>query len=159
MSRDFGRDEVRALLGELGRRLEARGIRADVRLVGGAAVAFTGSTRRRTKDIDAAYAPAVAVEEVAAEMADELDLPGDWLNSSAAAWIPAGAAWTEINLDAPIDAKVASPETLLAMKLSAARDRDQPDIRHLIERLGIDRPEEAVRIAEELYGDDDVAYT
>ncbi|MBT2515459.1 hypothetical protein [Arthrobacter sp. ISL-30] len=80
-----------------------------------------------------------------------------WLNSSAAAWIPSGAKWIEIDLGAAIDAKVASPETLLAMKLSAARDRDQPDIRHLIRRLGIVRPEEAARIAEELYGDDDVA--
>ncbi|WP_125616703.1 DUF6036 family nucleotidyltransferase [Specibacter cremeus] len=157
--REFGYDEITALLAELGRRLEVRGVRADVRLVGGAAVAITGSRRRRTQDIDASYAPAADVDAVAAAMALELDLPANWLNSSAKAWIPRGAKWIELDLDAPIDVATASPETLLAMKLSAARERDEPDIRYLAGILGLTRPEEAARIAEELYGDDDVAYT
>lgn len=157
--REFDRDEIVELLRELGRRLEVRGVGAELRLVGGAALFFAGSARRRTKDIDASYAPVVDIEAVVAEMAQDLNLPEDWLNASATAWIPQGAKWIEIDLDAPLRLAVASPETLLAMKLSAARDRDLPDLQFLIHRLGLDGPEDAARIAEEMYGDDDVAYT
>lgn len=158
MTDDFGIEEIRALLAKLGTRLAARGIDGDIRIVGGAAIAFTGSTRRRTKDIDASYANPAEVEAVAREMAAEYGLPSDWINSSAAAWIPPGATWLEVDLDAPIHARAASAETLLAMKLSAARERDLPDIQYLAQKLHVG-PEEAARIAEDQYGDDDVAYT
>ena len=45
------------------------------------------------------------------------------------------------------------------MELSSARQRDMEDISFLVAALGIEDPNEAVRIAEELYGDDDVAYS
>lgn len=45
------------------------------------------------------------------------------------------------------------------MKLSFARQRDMEEISFLVAALGIEDPHEAVRIAEELYGDDDVAYS
>ena len=43
------------------------------------------------------------------------------------------------------------------MKLSSARQRDMEDISFLVAALGIEDPNEAVRIAEELYTDDDGA--
>lgn len=159
MSREFTGDEIRALLAELGRRLRDRGIDADLKLVGGAAVAFTGSHRRTTKDVDASYAPSEAVDAVAAEMADDLGLPQGWLNSPSTAWIPRNATWTEIDLDAPIRVQVATPETLLAMKLNRGEDRDLQDIRHLMLTLGISSPEAAAEIAASKYGDDDIAFT
>ncbi|MGP9787274.1 DUF6036 family nucleotidyltransferase [Glutamicibacter sp. 287] len=133
MSKDFTIDEIRELLGELGSRLRAKGITPTIRLVGGAAIAFTGNERRVTQDIDASYTPPADVERVVELMAQERNLPSGWLNSSATAFIPAGAKWVSINLGEGLEAYIASPETLLAMKLSSARDRDMPDLSFLLE--------------------------
>ncbi|MGP9782222.1 DUF6036 family nucleotidyltransferase [Glutamicibacter sp. AOP12-B1-11] len=159
MSKDFTVDEIRELLGELGARLCAKGITPTIRLVGGAAVAFMGNDRRVTQDIDASYTPQADVERVIASMAQERNLPSGWLNSSATAFIPAGAKWVSINLGDGLKAYIASPDTLLAMKLSSARDRDMLDISFLLEKLGIQNVDAATEIAAELYGDDDVAYS
>lgn len=159
MSKDFTSDEIRELLGELGARLRAKGINPTIRLVGGAAIAFTGNDRRVTQDIDASYTPQAEVERVIESMAQERNLPSGWLNSSATAFIPAGAKWVTINLGYGLKAYIASPETLLAMKLSSARERDMLDISFLLEKLGIQTVEAATKIAAELYGDDDVAYS
>ncbi|GAA3307123.1 hypothetical protein [Glutamicibacter nicotianae] len=53
MNKDFTLDEIRELLGELGARLQANGITAMIRMVGGAAIAFSGNDRRVTQNIDA----------------------------------------------------------------------------------------------------------
>ncbi len=49
------------LLQELGRRLQARGVHGDVKLVGGAALFLQGIGNRPTPDIDASYADKFAV--------------------------------------------------------------------------------------------------
>lgn len=51
---------------------------------------------------------------------------------------------------------VASREHVLAMKMIAARPgRDQDDLEHLFEHLGISTPEQAVEIIRRVYGDND----
>lgn len=159
MNKDFTLDEIRELLGELGERLQANGITATIRLVGGAAIAFSGNDRRVTQDIDAYYSPQADVERLIKSMAQERNLPSGWLNSSAAAFIPAGAKWVTVNLGQGFKAYIASPETRLAMKLKSARDRDILDISFLLEKLDIHSVDGATEITAELYGDDDVAYS
>jgi hypothetical protein len=48
-------------------------------------------------------------------------------------------------------ANVRASEHLLAMKLEAGRRSDVDDIRRLLDRLGIDEPEEAARIHAHLF--------
>lgn len=98
MNKDFTLDEIRELLGELGARLQANGITATIRMVGGVAIAFSGNDRRVTQDIDAHYSPQADVERLIKSMAQERNLPSGWLNSSAAAFIRAGAKWVTVNL-------------------------------------------------------------
>jgi len=143
---ELTRDDIRELLSEICARLENAGIQATVRLVGGAAMALSGRDRRVTVDIDASYAPVLAVDKIVRDIAQERGLPRNWMNSSAAAFIPSGARWQPIALGGGYRIDLATPRTLLAMKLSSAR------------QLEITDPHEAVEIAEELYGDDDVAY-
>ncbi|MFB9821791.1 DUF6036 family nucleotidyltransferase [Arthrobacter ramosus] len=45
--------QIRALLHELGRRLQARDVHGDIKLVGGAALILQGIGNRATADIDA----------------------------------------------------------------------------------------------------------
>lgn len=126
---------------------------------GGVAKALSGHSRRVTRDVDASYSATDTVEQIIAAIADERGLPTNWLNSSSVTFIPSGATWNEINLGDGRHVFVASLDTLLAMKLSFARQRDMEEISFLVAALGIEDPHEAVRIAEELYGDDDVAYS
>ncbi len=152
--RDLSPEEVRSLITELTRRLQDQGVDSDIRLVGGAAMIFYGS-RRMTQDIDASYSHTEEVEAVARQMAAEHNLPENWLNDSARAFIPDGAQWTAVP-SGPATVLVATDETLLAMKLAAERGKDILDLSLLASRLGITDPERIVDIAFDLYGEDSI---
>ncbi len=153
----FARDDVLGLLRELGARLERRGVRATVYVVGGAAMAIAFDTRRLTRDIDAIYSPAQTVSEVASEIAAERHLPADWLNQSARAFVPTPHDPGD-GIELPgLSLTTASPQHLLAMKLAAGRyGRDLDDLVVLFRQLGIRSPDEAVEIARTVYGDGSV---
>lgn len=154
MSRaELSADQVRALLQELSRRLEAQGIRGDIRLVGGAALILQGIAARTTTDIDASYADKDAVEGIVTQMAGEYGLAGDWLNSNSAAFVPDGASWVDLESLGGLTVRAADTRTLLAMKIAAEREKDIPDIARLLNELGITDPEDAVDLAYEKYGE------
>ena len=138
-----------ALDDELGR----SGVRAELFVVGGAAMALAYDARRATVDVDAAFLPAAEVREAARRVADELGLEPDWLNDGAKAFMrgkdPDQIAVFEGN---NLSVAAASPRYLLAMKLLAARvDRDQDDIRTLYELCGFTTAEEGMRLLETMY--------
>lgn len=54
-------DQILALLHELAHRLTARGIRSDIKLIGGAALTLQGVGNGPTADIDASYADMASV--------------------------------------------------------------------------------------------------
>ncbi|MEO7802960.1 MAG: DUF6036 family nucleotidyltransferase, partial [Actinomycetota bacterium] len=63
------RDEILRCLTALGVKLDARGITADLYVIGGAAMAMAYASRRSTRDIDAVFEPKMIVYEVASEVA------------------------------------------------------------------------------------------
>ena len=146
-------DQIRALLHELGRRLQAQGVLGDVKLVGGAALILQGIGNRPTADIDASYADPAAVNAVVTEMAADYDLSPGWLNSSAAAFIPDNATWVTLEQTDGLTIQAADTETLLAMKIAAERDKDTLDIARLLRRLNITNADDAVDLAYNKYGD------
>lgn len=155
----LGRDDLIALLTELGAELHRDGHHADLYLVGGAAIALTLDTRRVTRDIDAMFRSArrdvrVAADEIAARHA----INGDWINANAAAFVPGEDDPDAVRLDVPgLSVSIASPEHLLAMKMVAARPgRDWDDLEVLFDHLGITDAQQAVDITQRLYGDNDV---
>ncbi|MGJ0223635.1 hypothetical protein ACQUZK_09570, partial [Streptococcus pyogenes] len=88
--RELSAEEVRELLEELGRRLQAKGVEATLYIVGGAAIALELDTRRVTADVDAIFHPATTVRDEARAIALDRDLPPDWLNDSVRAFVPGG---------------------------------------------------------------------
>ena len=99
---ELTRAQIGALLQELNRRLKARGVHGDVKLVGGAALILQGIGNRPTADIDASYADNAAINavvtEVVTEMAAAYDLAPDWLNSNAASFAPDNATCRPLEL-------------------------------------------------------------
>ena len=150
------RERIVALLGELGGRLNSRGLEADLYVVGGTAMALAYDRLRVTRDIDAVGEPMAAIEAEAREMAAiHRDLPADWLIARVMPLLPRSfdadrieaLAWPGLSVN------VASPRRLLAMKVRAGRyDRDLQDIWILCQVLELVRLEQVWDIVDEVWG-------
>lgn len=151
---EFSRSEIRELLTELGRRLHARGVEADIYIVGGAAMALEFDERRVTADVDGIFTHG-EISRAAAQMAEERGLPADWLNARAAMFLPGGADPGSVQFACDgLTVSVASPQHVLAMKMAAFRPgKDYDDLEALFDRLGIETPEQAADLALSIYGE------
>jgi len=152
----FDRDKIIELLTELGRRLSAKGVAGRLYVVEGAAMALEFDTRRTTRDIDAVLHPPTTVADEAASMATDLGLPLGWLSASAQAFIPLPDE-DLVSLDVEgLQVAFSSSANLLAMKMAAGRPQDITDLVVLFRHLKIRNPQQAVSLAERMYGDGSV---
>jgi Nucleotidyltransferase of unknown function (DUF6036) len=151
----LSRNDIATLLGELAHELEARGVRGDMFLVGGAAMALAYSTRRATRDLDAVFEPKREVYDAAERVADRHGLPPDWLNDGVKGFLPGSDPDATVLFDRPgLAVRIASPRYLFAMKVLAARvERDEDDLRRLYELCGFRSVEEALDQVELIYPD------
>ena len=145
----LSRENINQLLQELGHELDADGIRGDLFVVGGAAMAVAYNTRRATKDIDAVFEPKQAVYRAATRVAArhvELELPDDWLNDAVKGFLLGDDPDATVLFDHPgLRVRVASPRYLFTMKLVAARvERDADDLAALYRLSGFETPAEAL---------------
>jgi Nucleotidyltransferase of unknown function (DUF6036) len=127
------REQIIGFLAELGQELDARGVKAQMFVVGGAAMALAYNMRRTTADVDGVFEPKTVIYEAARRVASRharvvLDLPG-------------------------VTVSVPAPHYLLALKVQAARiDRDQDDIRFLAREAGAKTADDVLRIAAQVIG-------
>jgi hypothetical protein len=147
--------EIESLLVELADELEQEGVRGELLLVGGAAMALAYSTRRSTADLDAVFEPKLVIYEVASRMAERRGLDPGWLNDAVKAFLPGPDPNATVFFDRPgLVVRIASPRYLLAMKLLASRvERDEDDIRVLLRLSNITDPGEALQLVADLYPD------
>jgi hypothetical protein len=140
-------------------RLEARGVKATLFAVGGAAMALAYDPDRTTRDVDAVFTPAPAVREAAEEVAAARGLEPDWLNDAAKGFMPGGD-------DSPVTVfesewltvLAPSPEYLLAMKLFASRgERDLEDAAVLFNKAGYTSTQEGVELLMRSYPEGQLA--
>ena len=68
--------------------LQARGLQAQLFVVGGAAMALAYDQQRITRDVDAIFEPAPEVRDIAESIADRHGLEPDWLNDAAKGFMP-----------------------------------------------------------------------
>jgi hypothetical protein len=152
-TRRFSRVEILDALQALGDELTREGVRGQIFIVGGAAMALAYSTRRVTRDIDAVFEPKASIYKAAAKVAEGLGLPEDWLNDAAKGFMPGE---DENHRPVPdvqgIEITTASPRYLLAMKLMAMRfGEDDEDIEILIRECGLHSAHEALELLERMY--------
>lgn len=79
---------VRDLFQEMSDRLQAGGVRAQLFVVGGAAMALAYDGDRLTRDVDALFVPAPEVRQIAEEISAARGLEPDWLNDAAKGFLP-----------------------------------------------------------------------
>lgn len=104
------RAEILSALTALAEALERRGIRADMYVVGGAAITLAYDDRRSTRDVDGVFEPKAVVYEAAAEVAREVALPPGWLNDAVKGFLAGNDPEAAPVLDLPgLRCLVASP--------------------------------------------------
>ena len=149
----FTRAKIVSALQALGEELTREGVRGQLFIVGGAAMALAYSTRRVTRDIDAVFEPKSAIYAAAEKVADEHDLPEDWLNDAAKGFMPGADEHPRPLPDITgIEIATASPQYLLAMKLMAMRfGEDDEDIKILLRECDLHSTDEALDLLERMY--------
>lgn len=152
-ARQLDAEQVLGLLHELSERLAARGVQAQLFVVGGAAMALAYDHGRLTRDVDALFVPAPEVRVAAGEIGAAHGLEPDWLNDAAKGFLPGPDEHPQTVFESEsLLVQVASPEYLLAMKLHASRDeRDLDDAATLFNRLGYTTAQEAVDLLSHTY--------
>jgi hypothetical protein len=151
--RHFTRARIIDALQALGEELTREGVRGQIFIVGGAAMALAYSTRRVTKDIDAVFEPKSVIYAAAAKVAEEHSLPEDWLNDAAKGFMPGEDEHPNPVPDIRgIEVTTASPQYLLAMKLMAMRfGEDDEDIEILLGECDLHSAEQALDLLKRMY--------
>ncbi len=150
---DLSRAQIVEALQRLGHELTLEGVRGQMFVVGGAAMALAYSTRRVTRDIDAVFEPKMLIYEAAARVGHDLDLPEDWLNDAVKGFLPGPDSDARpVPEITGLEVTTASPRYLLAMKLLAMRfGEDDQDIITLLGVTGITSADEALGLLEHVY--------
>jgi hypothetical protein len=144
--------EIKQYLGELNDELRAIDVKGEICLYGGAVMCLVYDARPATKDVDAVFKPTREIREAAGRVAAAHNLKSDWLNDAVKGFVvshPQRVLFDFSNLKI----YVPPPDYLLAMKSLAARvdTEDVPDVKLLIDRLGLRKPEEVFAILEKYY--------
>jgi hypothetical protein len=147
---DLDKQQIIDLLSELGDEMQGRGQRAEMFIVGGAAMALAFDARRATRDIDAVFVPKAAVYEAARAVAGRHKLALDWLNDAVTGFLLGEDPDRRTIFESPPPPPPPPPpQYLLAMKVYAARvDRDADDIRILADLCDLHTPEAVLDLAE-----------
>jgi hypothetical protein len=148
-------EQMRHYLVELGEELSRDGVRGELFVVGGAAMALAYNTRRATRDIDAVFEPKQLVYAAAGRLAERHpdDLPADWLNDAVKGFMLGEDPAATVLLDVPgLRVRVASPRYLFAMKVAASRvERDADDLAVLYGLSGFTSLDDALTFVTSTY--------
>jgi hypothetical protein len=145
--------------------LGEREITGEVCLLGGAVMVLAYRTRAATKDVDAIFQPAQIIRELARSVQEEMDLPENWINDGAKAFV--SPRHEAVAADLPqfehLRVLAPTPEYMLAMKCMASRIPARPedhgdlaDIAFLVHHLRLASAEEALTIVARYYPEDQV---
>ena len=146
------KEEIIKYLSLINERLARKGVKGEICLYGGAVMCLVYNARPNTKDVDAVFQPATLIRDIVREIAQEFDLPEDWLNDGVKGFLVDHPRKVFLSMS-HLTVMVADPQYMLAMKALAARidGTDRKDIEFLVQELGISSAKEVFIIIEEYY--------
>lgn len=155
------KDQIIRALTRLGALAQAQQIELELSIYGGCAMILAFNRRMITRDVDAIFHPKTSVRPLIAQVAEEMQLPEDWLNDDVRQFLAPEGSMRELPLDLP-GIKVTAPTAsyLLAMKALAGRralpgyEGDEADLRFLINKIGIQSIDEVQAHIDRYYPDD-----
>ena len=124
---------------ELNNRLARREKYGEIIIAGGAALTLVFNARESTLDIDALFHPSEDMRQIIESMANDYELPPDWLNDGVKGYITDKMKFEEFLKYSHLTISNVDAESLLAMKLIAARvnTKDMDDSIFLMNALGV----------------------
>lgn len=131
-------EDIRKAFTALGEEFGRRGERAEIVVAGGAALVLLFNARRTTRDVDAYVVRPEAshVRDAVRQVADDLELPRDWLNEGAKGYFVGVSKGQVLHESETLVVRAVSTAQLLAMKLAAWRDAiDRADARLLLAQM------------------------
>ena len=152
----FSRDSLEHAFRELSRELRRARVRGHVYIIGGAAMAMGFDDRRHTMDVDALIREGRGpVVDAVRAIARRRRWPETWLNEAAASANPRGRDGRARTVfgDRHLVVTAASAEHLLAMKVRAARLKDEEDIALLARRLDLSSAREVWDLHDQVFPD------
>jgi hypothetical protein len=134
-------------------KLKQKALTGEICLFGGAVMCLVFESRAATKDIDAVFAPTTEMYQIIKNIAEEHQLPQDWLNLAVKGFVSSNHDIRLFQKMSHLDIYAASPQYMFAMKCLAARSdsKDFDDIRFLIKHLNIKTMDEAIKILGKYY--------
>ena len=156
----LSRETILEALSALSDQLGEQGIDGEVCLFGGTAMVLAYSAGVSKKDVDALFQPAQTIRKLARQIAEERNLPADWLNDGVKGFVSTRHQTTSGNLPQfeHLRLTMPVPEYLLAMKCMAARLggvgnelSDIDDIVFLIRHLGLKSANDVLDLVGEYY--------
>jgi hypothetical protein len=117
------------------------------------------NARLSTHDVDAVFEPPEVFRRRAREIAEEINLPADWLNDGVKGYVSDAPEYTSDGLPQMSHLRIIRPtaEYLLAMKCMASRfpsyttKGDREDIVFLLNHLGLGDAEAVFKVVEKFY--------
>lgn len=157
MSGPLDRERLVKLFDELSAELRFSRTRAQIYIVGGAAMSLAFDRERTTRDVDARIDTGHSrLVEAVRKVGRRHGLGDTWLNDQATTAIPRAAdRRAETLYSSPhLTVTGASARHLLAMKLLAGRNKDREDVVVLAKHLKLKESADAIRIYKELFPDE-----
>jgi hypothetical protein len=154
------REAILRALSALSDALGQEGVTGELCLFGGTVMVLAFTARSATKDVDAIFQPTPLIRECARRIAEEQNLPADWLNDGVKGFASARHETTAGNLPQYPHLRLTMPvpEYLLAMKCMAGRlggttgeGSDIPDIVFLIRHLQLKSAPAVLEIVAQYY--------
>jgi len=159
-SSSLTREAILRALGSLSEALGKQGVTGELCLFGGTVMVLAFNARLSTKDVDALFQPTPLIRDFARSIAEEQNLPADWLNDGVKGFVSTRHETTAGNLPQfpHLRLTMPVPEYLLAMKCMAARlggttgeSSDVPDILFLLRHLKLKSASAALEIVAQYY--------
>ena len=159
------RPTIESALAAMDARLRTEGVTGEICIFGGTAMMLAFDAREATRDVDAVFRPSELFRRAAAEVAEELSLPADWLNDGVKGFVSSVQDYTEDGMPQFSHLRVIRPSAayLLAMKSMAARVEggdtggDKEDLKLLALHLGLSTAEQVLEIVARYYPADRLA--
>lgn len=160
---NLSRAQITQALRRLGELAHEQKVMLEVSLYGGAVFTLVYGSRDATKDVDAVVRQSEIAQQLALRVAQELNLPEDWLNDQVKQFLAEKEAKRQLNeadFGEGIRVSVPTAAYLLAMKLRACRPPlpgypgDYGDIRFLVQKMGITSVKAAESIHDKFFPHD-----
>lgn len=148
------KEDILKYLKILNTKLKQKGIKGQIGLFGGTVMCLALNARKSTKDIDAIFKPKEQIYNFVQEIANEQNLPADWLNDSVKGYLSENNQMKVFKNMSHLTIYIPSPEYMLAMKCISARlegSKDIDDVIFLINYLNIKSVEEVLKIIEKYF--------